>query len=201
MAILFGIVVGVGGLWGWRGYQGNQLQRAQQVYTQYVQIQQTIADKAFSQAQNLLSEMQAEDKNSPYVVFSALALAQLALETEQVDDAILHLTWVGENARIAYIKELALGRLARVLLEYTGASEAIDVLAFNATSDYAPALLEIQGDAWLALGHFENAIEHYQNALLYYTLSAQGGSGVSPSPLLQLKLEEAQAQAPVGVVS
>lgn len=178
-ALVFGIALGLAAIGGWQWWQRHQAD------TQ---------SKAASDYQAAVDAIQASDKAAsakvqavPEGIFRALAQLELAksqLQANQNDAAIATLRAVRTNdpALTAIVNQ----RLARVLIDAKQADAALKLVA-NGDS---MVVLEIRGDAQLALGQRDKARDSYSKALL------KAEVGTPQRRLIELKLIQAGGTPP-----
>jgi predicted negative regulator of RcsB-dependent stress response len=103
-------------------------------------------------------------KNSPYARLAGLFLAKIAFEENNIDLAKERLNWViTASANDHSLRPIAVARLARLLVhnkEYDAAIALIDQQKFPAR--FAVVLEEVRGDALLAKGERDAAMESYK---------------------------------------
>jgi predicted negative regulator of RcsB-dependent stress response len=186
-SIVAGVIIGLaivsGGKW-WFARQQNLAEQASQQYEQVLLAeQQGNKDVALQQGGILLEKY----PNSNYAALTALVLAKLKVDQDDLDGARFYFQWVVDHAQGDQLKDVAHLRLARVLLakgDQAGALqavEAVDVKAFAAPAQ------ELKGDILLAMGKRDQARVAYAAAL------AAAGSGIDQSRL-QMKLAEVGGQ-------
>lgn len=178
-ALVFGIGLGLAAILGWQWWERHQGQQQA---------------KAAADYQAAIDAIRANDKAAaakvgavPEGVFRTLAqldLAKAQVEAGQRDAAIGTLRAIRTaDAALAAIVEQ---RLARVLID---AGQAEAALKLVADGDSA-AVLEVRGDAQLALGQRDQARASYDKALL------KAQVGTPQRSLLELKLTEAGGTPP-----
>lgn len=186
-SIVAGVIIGLaivsGGKW-WFARQQNLAEQASQQYEQVLLAeQQGNKDVALQQGGVLLEKY----PNSNYAALTALVLAKLKVDQDDLDGARFYFQWVVDHAPGDQLKDVAHLRLAKVLLakgDQAGALqavEAVDVKAFAAPAQ------ELKGDILLAMGKRDQARAAYTAAL------AAAGSGIDQSRL-QMKLAEVGGQ-------
>ncbi|GAB3367188.1 tetratricopeptide repeat protein [Lysobacter rhizosphaerae] len=178
-ALVFGIALGLAAIGGWQWWQRHQA--AQQ-------------SKAASDYQAAVDAIQAGDKAAsakvqavPEGIFRALAQLEMAksqLQANQNDAAIATLRSVrtSDPALTAIVNQ----RLARVLIDAKQADAALKLVG-NGDS---MVVLEIRGDAQLALGQRDQARDSYGKALL------KAEVGTPQRRLIELKLIQAGGTPP-----
>ena len=178
-ALILGIALGLAAIGGWQWWQRHQA--GQQ-------------SKAAAEYQAALDAIEAGDKASagkvqalPEGLFRTLAqleMAQSQVQANQSDAAIATLRSIrtSDPTLVAIVNQ----RLARVLIDAKQADAALKLVADGDSL----AVLEVRGDAQLALGQREQARDSYSKALL----KAEVGS--PQRRVLELKLTEAGGTPP-----
>lgn len=178
-ALVFGIALGLAAIGGWQWWQRHQAGEQAQAATNY---------------QAAVDAIQANDKTAtakiqsvPEGVFRALAQLELAksqVQANQSDAAIatLRAIKVDDPAIAAIVNQ----RLARLLIDVKQADAALKLVA----SGDSLAVLEIRGDAQMALGQRDQARDSYNKALL------KAEVGTPQRRLLELKLTDAGGTPP-----
>lgn len=179
-SIIAGIVIGLGGVFGWQawgGYQDRVGKEASQSFNQVlIALQQGNLESAGKQAELL----RLEHDGTNYAVFAAFTQARLKLEQGDSAAARSQLEWAMAQADDPSLKELTQLNLARILLsegDLDGAAKLADVVQGGFAGEYAV----IRGDIAAQRGDKQQARDAYTQAM---TL------GVSNRNLLQMKLDD-----------
>ncbi len=183
LPIALGLVIGLGGIFGWRGYLAYEVAQAEAASDVFqnmtAQMRDKNAEKAREHAQKLLDEY----ATTPYAVFAAMNLAKLAVEDGDFEGARDHLEYASDHAQGQELRSLARVRLARVIVAEGKPDEALKVLGQGNFGELDNIASELKGDILAAKGDREAASAAYNAAL----------NGVAPdSPafeLLTLKLD------------
>ena len=192
-AMIMGLVIAFGGLFGFKQWQSWQENNKQQASTEYVVLSELLTagqlDAAMANFQNLRDNY----SRSPYTSMAALQMARARLEASQTDLAVSLYEYVMENGYPKAMSVIARVRLARVLLELGTADKALEVVQaesniFGFESRYA----EVRGDIYQTQGKVSEAIAAYLEA--FNTLEAGEGDRAT----LVLKLESLGADIPGG---
>jgi predicted negative regulator of RcsB-dependent stress response len=181
--ILGGIVLGVGGWFGYQQYGSHQnsvaLRAAGQFNQMTAALQMNDGKKSLELAQALIKEF----PNSPYADQAQLTVARIDVESGKSADAIAPLTQVMNNSKDSELKQVARLRLARVLIDQGKPDDAIKTLAEGTPGSFAGRYHEVHGDALNAKKDIAGATAEYTQALA----SSDGGADAA---LLQLKLAD-----------
>lgn len=161
-----GVVIGLGGLFGWQfwtGYQETQLETAAAKYQSVTgAVERSDADRVSAIAEELREQHAA----SPYDTQALFALAKLHVEAGDLSAAAAALREALAIEKQPGIVEVGRNRLARVLISDDRAQEALSLLEGNAPSPAFAALhYELYGDALRDLGRTEEARTAYNDAL------------------------------------
>ena len=127
-AMIMGLVIAFGGLFGFKQWQSWQENNKQQASTEYVVLSELLTagqlDAAMANFQNLRDHY----SRSPYTSMAALQMARARLEASQTDLAIGLYEFVMENGYPKAMSVIARVRLARVLLELGTVDKALEVV-------------------------------------------------------------------------
>lgn len=178
--VIAGIVLVLAVLFGsryWQSSQSSMAEAASDIYTQMTEVVQSnldleIDDMELAEALNLHTELKNNFANSVYSRYSALLMARLYVQRNELGEAAAELQWIMDNPGLGFLNsiddEMALtarSRLARVILAQGNAEAALQLLNEVEPGTFAGTFAEIEGDAYVALGRIQEAIEAYQNAL------------------------------------
>lgn len=183
-SVIFGTVLGLGAVFGWRGwqsYQSEQTVRASLMYEQLVDLVERGAREEASAHGELLVQ---SHPGSLYGSLAALTLAHLAVTAGDLAAARQHLDWVARNAADPALKPIARLRLARVLLGLGQHDEALAAVTGEVPESFRGAFAELRGDVLAVRGERANAQKAYREALDALPASA------ATRALVQLKLDD-----------
>lgn len=192
LAVVLGLGLGLGGLFGWRWWQGEKLGHAEQASTGYQQVVSALLSERVAEAQGAGDTLKRDYADTVYAALAALSLARVEVEAGRLAEAEVQLRWVLEHGRQPAVVETARERLARLLLAQDRADEAWTLLEAAEVVRESAALAELRGDVRLAQGQADAARELYQRALLLAPVDPD--SDTTP---LQLKLDDLGGQAAV----
>jgi predicted negative regulator of RcsB-dependent stress response len=190
-AIVMGLVIAFGGLFGFKQWQTWQENSRQQASAEFQVLSELLAGGQVDAAMANFQNLQEEHASSPYASMAALQMARARLDRKQADLAIGHYEFVIENGYPKAMQVVARERLARVLLDEGRAEEALTTLAGAADiSGFEARYAEVRGDILFALGRSDEAVAAYREAL--DSLEA----GVGDRNKLTMKLESLGAELP-----
>ncbi|HET6565741.1 MAG TPA: tetratricopeptide repeat protein [Xanthomonadales bacterium] len=183
-AIVMGLVLAFGGLFGFKQWQVWQDTKGQKSFAEFEVMNEHLSAGQLDTAMDSFQVLQENHANSPYASLAALQMARARIESKQADLAITNLRNVMENGRPEGLKVVARERLARLLLDQGQAEEALAVIdGAEVPEGYEARFAETRGDILVVLGRNDDAIAAYQQAL--DTLE----EGLGDRAFLVLKLE------------
>jgi predicted negative regulator of RcsB-dependent stress response len=183
-AIVMGLVLAFGGLFGFKQWQTWQDTKGQKSYAEFELMNAQLTDGQLDSAMDNFQILKDDYANTPYASLAALQMARARVESKQPELAINQYRYVMENGRPTGLKVVARERLARLLLDQGQAEEALTTI--DGETDLAgneARYAETRGDILVVLGRKDEAIAAYQKAL--ETLE----EGLGDRGLLVLKLE------------
>ncbi len=166
ISIIAGVVLGLGGLIGWRAwdnYHENQAKAASVYYDTLLAAATEKDEKTVVEKTAVLTDSYS---STPYTALAALELAKLKAEKGELDEAAQRLVWVTEHGSQGTVRDVARLRLARVLIAQNKIDEALKLLSEGFPISFSSLVEEIRGDALLAKGEVDAAREAYDRALL-----------------------------------
>lgn len=179
--IIGGIVLGVGGWYGYGYYQSHQNSRALAAAAQFGAMADALQVNNPQKSQQIADGLIKDFPASPYADQARLTIARIDVDNGRAADAVAPLTQVMNESKDAELKQIARLRLARVLIDQGKPEEAIKLLAAGVPGSFAGAYHEVRGDALYSKKDIPGAIAEYNAAL---------GDGGADSALLELKLAD-----------
>lgn len=180
VAIIAGVVLGLGGLYGWKAFNQSKIDNAEAASDAYSQFIETAGQDESALIKNADTFL-AEQKESSYAALAAFVTAKEAVEAKQLDVALAKLTWVVENSTHAELKAIATTRIARIQLEQKAFDKALATLGATLPASFEASVAELKGDIYLAKGDSVQAQQAYQDAV--------DANGLANNPDLQIKLD------------
>lgn len=168
-AVIIGVFVGFGALFGWQGWQNYQNTRAELASSIYSNIIVSLeaADSADNSASIEISvdELQQEYAGTPYAALASLAGAKAAVQRDDLVTAKSMLQWVAENADQPELANIARLRLARLYIVEAEWDAAAGLLNRGYPESFSASVDELLGDLYAAQGNTAEARQAYDRAL------------------------------------
>jgi len=190
-AIVMGLVIAFGGLFGFKQWQNWQENTRQQASTEFEVLDQLLDDGQLDAAMSNFQTLQDDFADSPYTSMAALAMARARIEVNQPDLAIGLYEFVIENGYPKAMSVVARERLARLLLDQGRPDDALRTLeGAQDLTGFEARYAEVRGDILFEQGRHDEAVSAYLEAL--DTLEA----GVGDRGKLVMKLQAMGAKIP-----
>ena len=181
--ITVGLVLGLGGVFGWSYWQSSATAKAERASVVYEAMVNWAMARNYAQSNELADTLMRDFSTSSYGALAGLVRANNAFADNHPDEARGFLQWVIENARREELKNIARLRGARLAADSQEYDTALSMLdAATDPAHFLGAYEELRGDIMVAQNDPERAINHYLNAL-----QTQGGSD-SQQARIQMKL-------------
>jgi predicted negative regulator of RcsB-dependent stress response len=182
ISLALGILVGLGGLYGWKAYNQNQITTAEKASDSYTALVES--DDVLSSADAFISE----NKDTNYATLAAFVAAKDAVEAKKLDVASEKLSWIVSNTTITELKAIAITRLARIQIAQTNYDDALTTLNAPLPEAFNANVAELKGDIYTQQGNKDQARTAYQAAI--------DAGGLTSNPLLQIKLDDLAVTSP-----
>lgn len=163
-SVIAGLIIGVGGLSGWRfwvDYKANIAAEASTHFTEMVtSLENSRHDSAIEQANIILDEY----STTAYADLARLSLAKAFVEGAQFDKAEQQLRLLVDETSETSLQMVARKRLATVLLQQAKYKDALEVIKVDYPQQFTAAFEELKGDILAAQGDKNGAREAYLRA-------------------------------------
>jgi predicted negative regulator of RcsB-dependent stress response len=192
-AIVMGLVIAFGGLFGFKQWQAWQVNTRQQASVEFEVMGELLAVGQLDAAMDNFQNLKDDYSKSPYTTMAALQFAKARIQLNQPDLAIDLYEYVMENGYPQAMAVVARERLARVLLDQGDAEQALTVLeGAEDVIGFESRFAEVRGDIHYDQGRMGEARAAYLEAL------DQLEAGAGDRDKLVLKLESMGAEIPEG---
>lgn len=163
--VIGGVVLGAAILFGINYYQGQTVKAEIAASALYDDITEHVTDGDVEAAESASGQLVSEYGNSAYAAQSKLAMARLYMDKNRDQDAADALNGLLAMNGFEHLKHVARVRLAKILLYQGRPEEVLNLLDGKENEAFAAQYAEQKGDAYAALGRYEEAREAYQAAL------------------------------------
>ena len=164
-ALVAGLVIGIGGLAGYRYWDSVQIARAENASVNYEHLLQMTTeghnDDAIAAGRSIIDGY----PGSAYARLSTLVLAKIAVGENDYVQAKQYLRTLIDVADDGEIAQIARARLARILLAEGGVDEASALVTAIPSVDGKERFAELRGDIFVARGDSQTARTMYLQAL------------------------------------
>ena len=183
-SVIFGILLGVAILVGFRYWIQHTEQQRQTAAGIYERMFQDISAKKTADARKSGESLINEYSSTPYAGMAGLMLARLDFEAGDVAKARERLQWVLQNADDDAVRHAARLRLARIHLGNGDKEAALALLDVKDRAGFEAEYEELKGDILVAQGQRDAARLAYGEALKHLP------AGSPYAPMLNMKLDD-----------
>lgn len=162
-AVIFGAVIGLGGLFGWRYYQDSVVAAQEAASQSYSKAIDALLAKGIESEGTIQTFIDA-NKETEYAVLAAMQLAKVQVEAGQLDEALAQLEWAKGATKDAALKSLLTFRVARLQAEQGQFDDALTQLSSIQEKSWAGRVAELRGDILMRKGDSAAAYAAYTEA-------------------------------------
>ncbi|EGR1836486.1 tetratricopeptide repeat protein [Vibrio cholerae] len=162
-AVIFGAVIGLGGLFGWRYYQDSVVAAQEAASQSYSKAMYALQAKGIESEGTIQTFIDA-NKETEYAVLAAMQLAKAQVEAGQLDEALAQLEWAKGATKDAALKPLLTFRVARLQAEQGQFDDALTQLTSIQEKSWAGRVAELRGDILMRKGDSAAAYAAYTEA-------------------------------------
>ncbi|ELJ8563009.1 YfgM family protein [Vibrio cholerae] len=162
-AVIFGAVIGLGGLFGWRYYQDSVVAAQEAASQSYSKAMDALQAKGI-ESEGTIQTFIDGNKETEYAVLAAMQLAKAQVEAGQLDEALAQLEWAKGATKDAALKPLLTFRVARLQAEQGQFDDALTQLTSIQEKSWAGRVAELRGDILMRKGDSAAAYAAYTEA-------------------------------------
>ena len=189
--VIGGVALGAIILFGINQYRAQTVNAEIAASALYDEITEFVTSGNLEGAEAAAEELDGEYGDSSYAAQSKLAMARLYMDKNRDQDAAAALNDLLDMRGFEHLKHVARVRLAKVLLYQGKPEEVLDLLQDQGNAAFASRYAEVLGDAYVALGRYDEARASYQAAL--GEMQPTVDQGLVQLKLLDLPQEAAEA--------
>ena len=164
MSIVFGIVIGIGGIGGYNYWQHVQRTTAEEASGHYTRMLEALAANDGETLREHADTLTAEYASTEYALLARLALAKNQVENADFAAAAEELQQVVGSAGQEPLAYVARTRLAAVQIQLEQYDQALSTLTADFPADFVAIVDELRGDALVGQGKTDEAIAAYRRA-------------------------------------
>lgn len=183
--LIAGVVLGLGGLFGWNQWKNYQERQAEAASALYDDLRKSVGSRRLDDALATLTELEGAHGGSPYVDQGRLIMARVYIDGSDPDKAATYLKEVVDSASAPEIRNIARVRLARLLTFQEKYDDALKVLTNPGSESFGPLFHDVRGDVYVAMGKSAEARSEYEQAL-----NGATAAPVIDRPYVQAKLDQ-----------
>ncbi|EGQ7706522.1 YfgM family protein [Vibrio cholerae] len=162
-AVIFGAVIGLGGLFGWRYYQDSVVAAQEAASQSYSKAMDALQAKGIESEGTIQTFIDA-NKETEYAVLAAMQLAKAQVDAGQLDEALAQLEWAKGATKDTALKPLLTFRVARLQAEQGQFDDALTQLTSIQEKSWAGRVAELRGDILMRKGDSAAAYAAYTEA-------------------------------------
>jgi predicted negative regulator of RcsB-dependent stress response len=184
VAIVMGLVLAFGGLFGFKQWQIWQDSKAKQASSEYQTLVELLQEDRLDDAVANYEVLKSDFAKSSYTTLAALQMAAARVGSNQLDLAISLLEQALPVAEPPPVRVIIRERLARLYLDQGDTDAAMNMIdSTPSETGFESRFEELRGDIHRANGDTQAALAAYERAL------GLAESGVGYRPLLEMKIE------------
>jgi predicted negative regulator of RcsB-dependent stress response len=178
-AVIFGAVIGLGGLFGWRYYQDSVVEAREAASESYTSVISALDTKGVDAQSDIQAFIDA-NKGAEYSVLAAMQLAKAQVQSGDLAAALEQLEWAKSATKDAALAPLLTYRVARIKAEQGEFDAALTDLEAMTDESWKGRVAELRGDISLRKGDTDAAYSAYSEAQ----------QAADASQTLQIKLDD-----------
>lgn len=182
--IVAGVVLGLGGLFGWQAWEDTRLETSGDASVVWEQLRAAADGQRYNEVDETLAILEADFAATPYLDQARLMVARIRLEQNDTEAALEQLEQVAAGGRDPQLRRLAELRQAQIVISAGDYEAALALLGDAEATALAGLFHELRGDALYGSGDYAGARDEYQAAL-----DADTAGGIDRS-FVQMKLDD-----------
>jgi predicted negative regulator of RcsB-dependent stress response len=163
--IAAGVVLGLGGLFGWQQWQEHKLQLAGEASVVWEQLRSAIAGERLNEVDATLELLENEYAGTPYLDQARLALARMHMDKNSPEEALEQLNMLVGSGKDEQLRRIAQLRTAQIYVYQSEYEAALQVLGEVSSPAFAGFYHDLRGDIYFVQGKPELAAGEYKLAL------------------------------------
>ena len=164
-SVIAGIIIGVGGLFGYRYWIDYQESQAEAASVHFVQIMEALESSNSATVVEQADTLMSDYAGSEYAARARFALARNFVEAGEYEQAQSQLQQIVGSVGDAPLSFLARKRLALIQLQLSQAEAALATLSVEFPQAFSASVDELKGDIYAHQGKPKEAANAYRKAL------------------------------------
>ena len=165
MAIIVGLVLGIGSVAGYQGWGVYQTRQAEAASDLYQEMLRNLENEALIKVRENADRLISKYGSLAYADAASLMLAKLDVEIGQPELAGHHLSRVIDHSKDSAMQHIARLRLVTLALDQGDLEWAEQLLTSQPTGGFESRYDELRGDVFAARNNLDKARNAYQTAL------------------------------------
>ncbi|GHA09212.1 membrane protein [Arenicella chitinivorans] len=163
-ALIVGVVLGLGAIFGWDYYKTSQLEKAQAASTIYAATVAQVTSSELADVSTKVDQLKSDYAATPYAAKAVLIKARQLAQSD-LDAAFTELQWVIDNAKESGLVHTARVRQAKIRLEQGDLDAAKQLASHQPSEAFTSHYSEVLGDIAVEQGEYTAARAYYQAAV------------------------------------
>jgi predicted negative regulator of RcsB-dependent stress response len=164
-SVIAGVIIGVGGLFGYRYWIDLQETTAEAASAQFVQMMEALKSSDNAAVAERADTLISEYADTEYATLARFALARNLVDSGQFDQAQIQLEQIIGTVGDAPLGYLARKRLASVQVQSAQLEQALVTLSVKFPPAFGAGVDELKGDIYAQQGKIDEAANAYREAL------------------------------------
>jgi len=186
LSIVAGIVLGLGGVYGWRYWQEYRVSQSELTSAQLTEVVEHLDKQQYEAGVTIAQDLVEANTDTLYAEMAQLLIARARVQQGLLYAAAEPLQALIKGSASSQFKNVARIRLARIYLAQSKFDLAAALISESADQTYQREFEELRGDIFFYKGELNEARSSYVQALAL-------ASPAENTELLQMKLDEIPA--------
>lgn len=162
--LIIGLLIGLSALFGYKSFIANQNDYQLEISREY-EISVDSYNKGNSDAiLEFSNTYMSSDPSNTYTLFANLYSAKIMFEKKSYEEAISYLTHIIEHSKDIELKNLAIYRKSKILIELNDVVQALSIIDKD-TENYQ--LIELRSDIYVLQKKYSLAAQGYREVLSF----------------------------------
>ncbi len=183
--LVAGVVLGLGGLFGWQQWQDYKLEHAGQASLVWEQMRSAIDGDRNNEVAETLATLESDFSDTPYLAQARFAAARMHMDKNKPELGAAQLRLALDETGDNQLRMIAELRLGQILLYQQQFDEALALLSAKGAGAFAGQYYELRGDIYYEMARYAEARDEYNLALV------SPAEGVISRQLVSMKLDDA----------